>query len=218
MGLEPIVVPLLQREWDVAAILAAVAATPAPDLVLVTSSVTADILATAAPAAWLGARWAAVGPSTRRRLLELGLPCHHTPATATAHAMVASLGDLAGQTVVYPRADLAHPRTIEQLRQAGAEVHAPIAYRNVAPQGASERVRAALPVDATPLLSGSATRRLAEAVPEAERGGLGQIVAIGPSTAAVARAVGLQVARQASPHTLGGMLQALALALGQGSA
>jgi uroporphyrinogen-III synthase len=203
----------LARRWDLAAVTSLVEACPQPDIVLVTSSVTAAIVAAAAPRAWPDARWAAVGPSTARRLEELGLPCHVVPERATAADLVHALGDVAGRTVVYPHADLAHPRTRDELGERGAEVHTAVAYRNELPDGAGKALLDALPVHATPVLSGSAAQRLAELVPAERHGELGAIVAIGPSTEAVARSVGLPVARVASPHTLGGVLQALAKAL-----
>lgn len=213
MGLHPVQVPLLERVWDLAAVQALAAEVPAPDVVMVTSAVTADILATARPDAWPHAHWAAVGPSTRARLEGLGLPCHVAPSKATAHDLVHALGDLMGRTVVYPRADLASPSTRHALEAAGATVHEAVAYRNRQPDGAGEALLACLPVDATPLLSGSAARRIAQLVPPARRSALGAIVAIGPSTAAVAREVGLHVAAEAQPHTLAGILQALMTAL-----
>ena len=83
------------------------------------------------------------------------------------------------------------------------------AYRNVEPDTFAHRLLAALPVDGTTLLSGSAARRIAARVPTEERWKLGRIIVIGPSTRAVAEAEGFEVHAMAQPHTLNGMLYAL---------
>jgi uroporphyrinogen-III synthase len=128
--------------------------------------------------------------------------------------LAAGLEGLAGTTVVYPRADLADPATSEALRARGATVIDVVAYRNRCPERAPVDLVAALPVHATPLMSGSAARRIAEHVPKERWGELGRIVAIGPSTARVAQSLGLPVYAVASPHTAAGMVAQTARALG----
>lgn len=206
-GHHPVVVPLVEIRFAPDD-LARLAATPA-DVVLVTSAVAADALAIAAPRAWAGARWAAVGPATAQRLRELGLPVHLVPPRATADDLLQALGDPAGATIVWPRGDLAPAGPVERLRAAGATVHDVVAYTNGAPVGAERELRAALPVDVTTLFSGSAADRLAAAVGPERRAELGRVVVVGPSTAEACARHGVPVARIAEPHTVAGVLSAI---------
>ncbi len=213
VGFEPVVVPLLERIWRLDAVFEAAEAHPRVDWVIVTSSTAASVIATAAPAVWASARWAAVGPTTASRLQQLGYTVEIVPPQATAAHLVEALGDLTDQRVLYPRADLADPATAEALRRAGAEVLDVVAYANLAPRGCKASLERALPVAATTLLSGSAARRLAAAVPPERHEALGRVVCIGPSTAGVAREHGLTVHTVAEPHSLAGLLSALERAL-----
>lgn len=214
MGLETVLVPLLERAWRPEAVLAAVAEHPTPDVIFVTSGTAAQILGTLVPSAWEGARWVAVGPSTAARLQRLGWKVDFVPKRATALGLVEGLSDLDGATVIYPKADLADPATSDALRARGATVVDVVAYENRCPQDAAEALAAALPVMATPVMSGSAAQRLAELVPAERWPELGRIVAIGPSTARVAQGVGLPVYAVASPHTAAGIVAQTARALG----
>ncbi len=208
-GFEPVVVPLVQRHWNINAVAEVAENHPTVDWVLITSGTAAEVIATACPGAWRHARWAAVGPASASRLRQLGLPVYMVPPRATAGDLVAALGpDLQGCTIVYPRADLASPATAEDLRLMGATVVDVVAYINTAPRGHVERLAATLPVHGTTLLSGSAARRIAEAT--SDHAGLGQVVAIGPSTAAAARDLGLPVHVVAEPHSIRGVVEALA--------
>ncbi|MEN0067595.1 MAG: uroporphyrinogen-III synthase [Myxococcota bacterium] len=208
-GFEPVVVPLLLRRWCVDAVAETAKANPDIDWVVVTSGTAAQILATAAPDRWPEARWAAVGPTTAAKMQQIGFPVDVVPEQATAAHLVDALGDLTGQKVLYPRADLASPSTRDALRAAGAELLDVVAYENVAPEGYESRLRNILPVAATTLLSGSAAERLADALSERERRRAGRIVCLGPSTAQVAHRFGLEVAAVARPHTVSGLLEAL---------
>ncbi len=214
MGVETVLVPLLERAWFPEDVLSAVAEHPQPDVVFVTSGTAAQILGTLVPSAWEGARWVAVGPTTASRLQRLGWKVDFVPKRSTALDLVQGLSDLDGATVIYPRADLADPATSEALRARGANVVDVIAYENRCPEGAVEALAAALPVMATPLMSGSAALRLAERVPRKRWPELGRIVAIGPSTARVAQGAGLPVYAVASPHTAAGIVAQTARALG----
>ncbi len=214
MGLHAVLVPLLERAWDPAAVLAAVASHPTPDVVFVTSGTAAQILGALVPTAWSDARWVAVGPATAARLEGLGFRVDYVPKRATAMDLARGLDGLDGSTVIYPKADLADPATSLALRARGAHVVDVIAYRNGCPDRAAADLLAALPVHATPIMSGSAARRLAEHIPQERWGELGRIVAIGPTAARVAQSMGLSVYAVASPHTAAGMVAQTARALG----
>ena len=130
------------------------------------------------------------------------------PTRSTASDLVRTLGDLTGQRVAYPRGDLASPATTNALVAAGADVVDVVAYANVPPRQYATRLKAALPVAATTLMSGSAAQRLSTALEPTERERLGPIVCIGPTTARVAREVGLEVAAVARPHSVAGLVAA----------
>lgn len=206
LGHTPVRVPLLERLWDLDTL--AGLRDEDFDWLVITSGAAADVLAAGAPDAWPSARIGAVGPTTARKLAALGRPPHVVPARHLGAQLVRAMGDVRGQRVLYPKGDLAPPTTAEALREAGAEVVEAVAYRNVAPRGHRQALAAALPVDYTPLLSGSAARRLKAAWPGSVDA-LGEVVAIGPSTAAVAHEVGLPVHQVAEPHTLESVLMLL---------
>lgn len=208
-GMQPVIVPLLERRWQIDNVVDMAATSPDADWVLVTSATAADVLATAAPHAWKDARWAAVGPATASRLRDHGLRADLLPGRATAADLISAMGPLDHQRVVYPRADLASPSTLQALRDAGADLVEVVAYRNVAPHNHERLLHEAIPVDATTLLSGSAARRLAQALTPAHHHALGRIVVIGPSTERVAREEGLDVHAVAEPYSLQGLLSAL---------
>jgi uroporphyrinogen-III synthase len=205
MGHRPVRVPLIERVWALDAMLEAVAAHPHVDWLVVTSGASADVLAAAAPSAWLRARIGAVGTATARKLAAMGRPADVVPRRQLGYYLARAMGDVDGRTIVYPKGDLAPPDTAEALREAGAIVHEVVCYHNVAPPGHLERLRAALPVDVTLLLSGSAAQRLRRAHP-GDPSQLGRILAIGPSTAKVAEEVGLPVHGIAEPHSLEALL------------
>ena len=209
-GYTAVRVPLLLRRWCVEEVALALTTLPAPDLVLVTSAVTADVLAAAAPSALADASFAAVGPATAHQLRQHGLPAHVIPRRATASRLIDALGDVRGRTVFYPRSELASPYVAEVLRQRGATVYDVVAYTNTAPPNHEHQLARALPVAATTLLSGSAARRLAAAVPEERRADLGMIICIGPSTAAVCQAERLPIGAVASTHTVRGVVDTVA--------
>jgi uroporphyrinogen-III synthase len=208
-GMEPVQVSAIQRNFDIDAMLDLATRASEADLLLVTSASVAEVMALATPEAWRDCEVAAVGPSTQRRLEALGWPVHHVPKRSTATDLLDLLGDVEGRLVAWPRANMASGRTAEALRERGATVHEAIAYHNVEPDNFTERLQAALPVDATTLMSGSAAQRIAHRVPEDARWKLGRLVVIGPSTRAAAEAAGLAVHAMAYPHSVAGLVGAL---------
>ena len=208
-GMVPIQVSALQRNFDIDAIIGLAETARDADLLLVTSPPVAEVLAIATPEAWRTCEVAAVGPSTQRRLEAMGWPVHHVPQRSTAADLLDLLGDVKGRIIAWPRADLAASYTADALRDRGAMVHEAIAYHNVEPTHFAERLQAALPVDATTLMSGSAAMRVANRVPQDARWKLGRVVVIGPSTLASAQEVGLAVHGMAQPHSVAGLVSAL---------
>ncbi|MGN6698706.1 MAG: uroporphyrinogen-III synthase [Thermomicrobiales bacterium] len=167
-----------------------------------------------------GVRLAAVGPATAAALGEAGLAAF-VPATHTAAAIAAGLGDLAGQQVLLPLADIAPDTLADELRARGAIVERVTAYRTIpdtGPRGeAVARLLRANAIDALTFTSGSTVRALLDRLAWAEldvadliaQGQWPATVCIGPTTAQVARECGLPVAAVAAEHTLDGLIAAL---------
>ena len=208
-GFQAVEVPALMRRWLPDATTELARDTEKADWLIVTSATTAEVIAASAPEAWPHAFVAAVGPATERRLRTLGMPVDLVPRTSTAEALVEALGKVEGLQIVYPHADLASSATAALLKKAGADVRTGAIYTNVCPPQFSSNLANALPVAATTVLSGSAARRLAEAVPADQRWRLGRVVVIGPSTYAVCQEVGLAAHAMANPHSVAGLIEAI---------
>jgi uroporphyrinogen III methyltransferase/synthase len=167
-----------------------------------------------------GVRLAAVGPATAAVLGEAGLAAF-VPATHTAAAIAAGLGDLAGQRVLLPLADIAPDTLADELRARGAIVERVTAYRTIPDTGpmgeAVARLLCANAIDALTFTSGSTVRALLDRLARAgldvadliAQGQWPATVCIGPTTAQVARECGLPVAAVAAEHTLDGLIAAL---------
>lgn len=197
LGCEPVLVPTLVR----VPVEGALSGLEPADVLLITSPFAATL---AAEAGLSGRRVCAVGPATAARARSLGLAVDVVPAEATGVDAVLALGDLRGQTVLYPRAEQATPETAAALRAAGAELTEITAYGNEAPPELLADLEASLPADLLTLLSGSAARRLAATgLP------LPPAIAIGPTTAAIARVLGLTVIGVATPHSVAGVIAAV---------
>jgi len=153
-----------------------------------------------------GARWAAVGPATRRALEAVGVHVDLEPAENSARGLVAAFAALgpteqgapspgretAAGTVLLPQGDLAAPTMQDGLRALGRAPHVVTVYRTVThvlDPGVVAAWRAG-EVDAVVLTSGSVAREVARQLgPRDDVAG----VAIGDPTARAARAVGLRL-------------------------
>src|SRR6185503_7254116 len=69
-----------------------------------------------------GARVAAIGPATANELRAHGVDPHLVPAEHVAEALIEALGNVRGQKILLPRADIARRTLPEALRERGAEV------------------------------------------------------------------------------------------------
>jgi uroporphyrinogen-III synthase/uroporphyrinogen III methyltransferase/synthase len=120
----------------------------------------------------------------------------------------------AGNRVLLARAAVARDVIPDALRAAGATVDVVDAYRNVMPEGASERVRDALTagLDAATFTSSSSVEHLADAAKAA-----GVVfpfegvpaVSIGPITSQTLRGMGWEPAAEAEPHDVSGLIAAV---------
>ncbi|MBP6834947.1 MAG: uroporphyrinogen-III C-methyltransferase [Deltaproteobacteria bacterium] len=166
------------------------------------------------------ARVAAVGPETARALSDSGITADAVAAEHRGVAVVDALAslpgiELAGCTVLLPRAEVASPGLSETLRARGAAVDDVPAYRTLGPSEEDrERLRdlwSSGGLDAVLLTSGSTARGIAETLGDALLPlppGL-IIASLGPTTSEVARSLGMPVHVEAAVYTLDGLRDAL---------
>jgi uroporphyrinogen-III synthase len=145
------------------------------------------------------ARWAAVGPATRRALEATGITVDLEPEENSARGLVTAFTAASGHPadapalrVLVPQGDLAAPTMADGLRDLGLTPHVVTVYRTVAHDLAREVVEAwrAGEVDAVVLTSGSVAREVARQLGPRDDVAA---VAIGDPTARAARAVGLRL-------------------------
>jgi uroporphyrinogen III methyltransferase/synthase len=161
----------------------------------------------------LKAKLCAIGPATRSAVEALHLRVDVMPQEYVAESLVEALAaeDLKGKRVLLPRAAVARDLVPDTLRERGAVVDVVEAYRTVIPTDATARAKAALahkPDWITFTSSSTVTNFLAVTGREALAGI--KVASIGPVTSATARAAGLVVDVEANPHTIEGLVHALA--------
>jgi uroporphyrinogen-III synthase len=167
-------------------------------------------------------RWAAVGRSTARALMERGIVPDLVPAVAVSDALVevfpaaAPAGTAPGRgtrepAVLFARAERVRDVVASGLAAKGWKVDEAVAYRTVAGDPDPAAVESARTADAVAFTSSSTVERTVELLGVS---GVPPVVAsIGPVTSASARAAGLEVTVEAVEHTLDGLVAALAAAL-----
>jgi uroporphyrinogen-III synthase len=161
-----------------------------------------------------GAKIAAVGPATAKAVRALGVEPAFVPENYAAAEILEGMGDLEGQRVLLPQADIADPWLANQIRATGASVDAVVAYRTVAlDPSVIEAAELEQGVDAVVLASGSAARSLAALAAKfpgvAKELQSALLVAIGPKTAEAAREVALPVGLVADEASSEGIIHAL---------
>jgi uroporphyrinogen-III synthase len=152
---------------------------------------------------------AAIGPATAMALRQRGVEIRLMPAEYRAEAILDEIGDVAGQRILLPRADIARPALAEGLQSKGAQVDEVPAYRTVpaTPSPAAfDALRAG--VDVITFTSSSTVRNFSALTAGLDYGDP-LIACIGPVTAATARELGLRVDVVAKVYTVEGLLEAL---------
>jgi uroporphyrinogen III methyltransferase/synthase len=160
------------------------------------------------------ARIAAIGPATAEALRAVGVQPDFVPAEYVAEAITAGIGEVAGQRILLPRADIAREALAVELRRRGAVVEEIAAYRTVTQPldiQAVEQVLARHP-DVVTFTSSSTVRGFLSAlqgvnVAEVLRGVA--IACIGPITAKTAREAGLTPQIVAEEYTMPGLTRAI---------
>ena len=160
-----------------------------------------------------------IGPATRSSLEKLGCTVVFMPGAYVAEAIIEQIGDVKGQRVLLPRADIARDALANGLRDLGAQVDEVHTYRTVPGETMGELVELLRQrqVDAVTFTSSSTVRYtrdgiLAAGLSEVEALELisrAFIVCIGPITAGTARELGLSVAAMANDYTVDGLVDTL---------
>jgi uroporphyrinogen-III synthase len=159
-----------------------------------------------------GIQIAAIGPATAQALREHGVQPAFIPEEYIAEAILPGLGEVLGQRILLPRADIARKALVDELARQGAFPEEIAAYRTVPartdPQALSELERG---VDIATFTSSSTVRNymalLSERAIPLLQGAV--IACIGPITAEEARNQGLTVDVVAEDYTLDGLIEAL---------
>jgi uroporphyrinogen-III synthase len=155
-------------------------------------------------------RIAAIGPATARALESQGVTVTLIPDEYVAEAIVDKIGDVRGQRILLPRADIAREALAIELQQRGAVVDEIAAYRTLPaapdPIGLAELHRG---VDVITFTSSSTVRNFVQLVGQEVILPHTLIACIGPITANTARELGLRVDIMASEYTTSGLVSAL---------
>ncbi len=187
------------------------------DWVVVTSPNGADraVAAAGGRAAAFALAWAVIGPGTAEALSHHGITAALVPERSVAEALLEAFplppSDHVGRVLV-AQAEQARPVLAAGLRERGWDVTTAVAYRTIAVRPPADALVRARGADAIAFTSGSTVKSF---LAGAGRDALPPVVAaIGPVTAEVARAHGIDVAAVADTYTLDGLVAALAEAVG----
>jgi uroporphyrinogen III methyltransferase / synthase len=223
LGGDPVEAPVLRIEdGDLPALRAAVRdlAAGAFSLVCLTSPNGVAALADVLERQGLDARalaaagiLACVGPGTAAALWDrLRVRPDLLPDRATTEALGESVPAGTGRALL-PRADIASPILPELLRAKGYDPVEVTAYRTVAPDGLAPEVIGDLEsgtIDLLAFASPSTVRNFLTLV--GDRSWRGQVISIGPVTSRTCRELDVEVAVEADPHDLDGLVDALVAA------
>jgi uroporphyrinogen-III synthase len=155
-----------------------------------------------------GIRVAAIGPTTARALEKRGIAAQFIPDEYVAEAIVEGIGDVRGQRILLPRADIAREAMAIELERRGAHIEEITTYRTLPaapdPHGLAELQRG---VDAITFTSSSTARNFVALVGHKTFGAA--VACIGPITAQTVRELGLPVNVMATEYTMDGLVAAL---------
>jgi uroporphyrinogen III methyltransferase / synthase len=162
-------------------------------------------------------RVCAVGPKTAEAIRAYGIVADLVPDDYKAEGVVAAFArvQLSGRRILFPRADRAREVIPQGLTALGAEVVAPVAYRNVVPETLPAEALAALKerrVDCITFTASSTVENLAAMLGAEHCRALLDgvtIASIGPITSATCRRLGLQVHVEPAEYTLAALVQEL---------
>lgn len=159
-----------------------------------------------------GVQVAAIGPATAQALRERGVEPRFVPAEYVAEAILPGLGEVRGQRILLPRADIARKALVNALLEQGALPDEIAVYRTVAPvPDAQALADLEQGIDIATFTSSSTVRNFYQILGERAASLLrGAVVAcIGPVTARTAQDLGLRVDITAVDYTVDGLVSAL---------
>lgn len=159
-----------------------------------------------------GIQIAAIGPATAHALLEKGVQPTFVPEEYVAEAILPGLGDVRGQKILLPRAEIARKALVEALQNQGALPEEIAVYRTL-PAHPDAQALAELEkgVDIVTFTSSSTVSNFFDLLDGRALGLLkGAVIAcIGPITAETAKKLGLTVHIVAKDYTVDGLVEAL---------
>ncbi len=164
-----------------------------------------------------GARIAAIGPVTARKLRETGLRVEAVPKEYRAEALLQEISgeSLEGKRILIPRAKVARKVLPQKLREAGAEVVVPAAYESVPSSEGKEGLQKMLEageVDCVTFTASSTVENFVRAFVGKDTARLlrnSRVACIGPVTAETAREHGIRVDVEAGEYTIPGLVEAV---------
>ncbi|MBA3945001.1 MAG: uroporphyrinogen-III C-methyltransferase [Herpetosiphonaceae bacterium] len=166
-----------------------------------------------------GIKIGAIGPATAAEVESYQLATTFMPTAFVAEAVIAQIGDVQGQRILLPRADLAREALVDGLQAKGAHVDNVVAYRTVLGDSAVD-VAGLLRDHAIDAITFTSSSTVKNFWTKLEQAGLAAadiprllqnvtVAAIGPITAGTARELGLRVAIEAEQYTIDGLVHAL---------
>ncbi|MFB3777471.1 MAG: uroporphyrinogen-III synthase [Bryobacteraceae bacterium] len=161
----------------------------------------------------------AIGPATRKAVERNGMKVTLVPEEYVAESLVAAFEahELAGKRILLPRAAVARDVVPGELAKRGAKVDVVEAYRTVVPRDMSARVREVFYGEEKPdwitFTSSSTVSNFVQSAGSHTLEGV-RVASIGPVTSATARKLGLEIAVEASPYTVEGLVAAIVRAHG----
>lgn len=161
-------------------------------------------------------RVAAIGPATKKAIVQRGIKVDVVPKEYVAESVVRSLKkNIKGKRVVLVRAKVARDVIPRELRRAGAHVDVVEAYETVVPQSSRTRLRAALKnpnkrPHVVTFTSSSTVKNFVQLLGplRANLDGI-RMASIGPVTSATLRELGLPVNIKAKEFTIPGLIDAI---------
>ena len=160
---------------------------------------------------------AVVGEETAAELKKFGLLPDLKPVKFTTESLIDAfreLGELKGSKIFIPTSEIANDKLPEFLKSKGAEVDVLGVYQNTLPKYNHKYIEILFskPFDAVTFTSSSTATNLVELMKD--HGLEHQIpklqgISIGPMTSNAAKCLGIEIKREADPHTIKGLVQSL---------
>jgi uroporphyrinogen III methyltransferase/synthase len=164
----------------------------------------------------LRARICAIGPATAQAIEQLHLKVDLMPTDYIAESLIEAFSGeaLEGKRILLPRAAVARDLIPVELAKRGAQTDVVEAYRNVIPSDSASRVgeifAAARKPDWVTFTSSSTVKNFLALAGKDQLNRV-RIASIGPVTSETIRMHGLEVAAEAHPYTIDGLIAALLL-------